>query len=688
MKRRWLYILVAFAIAWFMAESLRSRGRVPSELEDLADAYDVEILRDEWGVPHIRGVRDADAAFGLAYAHAEDDFGTIQGALAAARGRLSTLIGSEGGPNDYMVALLNVTEIAAAGYAALDSATQALCDGYAAGLNVYAARHTDEAIGALYPMTGADIVAGFVHKTPLFFGLDGVLAELFATADLAGDSTSAGSNAFAVAPSRTADGSTMLAVNSHQPWTGPVAWYEAHMMSEEGLNMLGGTFPGSPIILHGHNEHLGWAHTVNKPDVIDLYDLELHPDDPDRYLLDGEWLEFERRQAGIPVRLIGLLKWTFNRDLEWSVHGPIVRTDSGVVAVRFPGWGDAGQVQQWYRMNRATNKDEWYQAMSAQSIPVFNTVYADGEGHIRYIYNARLPRRVPGPDWSGRLPGDRRELLWDDYVPFEDLPQVLDPESGFVQNANSTPYTAAGALDENPIGLPDSGIEQHETNRSLRALELFGIDSSITWTEFEDYKFDMQFAADSRVADLIRQLRFASVSDTLSLAAREVITSWDLDAGPGNPNAALSVLTLQPFLTEYGAPVSTRELTASLRSAAEWLFDQHGTLTPPWEEVNRVHRGDIDVGLGGAPDVLHAVYGRRADDGHLEGYQGDSYVLLVRFAEGRVESESVHVFGSATSRPESRHYADQVPLFVDRRLKPMAFYPDAVEAAAVRRYRP
>lgn len=689
MKRRWLYILIAFGIAWLMAALLRSGQSLPDGLADNRDQYEVEIFRDEWGVPHILGTTDADAAFGLAYAHAEDDFGTIQGSLLAARGRLSTILGSEGGPNDYMVALLRVTEYAERGYAALDSASRALCDAYADGLNVFASQHPDEAISALYPVTGKDIVAGFVHKTPLFFGLEKVLSALFSEADLA-DTTSTGSNGFAVAPSRTADGSTMLAVNSHQPWTGPVAWYEAHLMSGEGLNMLGGTFPGAPVILHGHNANLGWAHTVNDPDVIDTYDLVLHPADPSRYLMDGEWIEFERGRADIPVRLVGLLKWRFERDLEWSVHGPVVRTDSGAVAVRFPGWGDAGQITQWYRMNRASNLTEWYEAMSAQAIPVFNTVYADAEGHILYVYNARLPERQEGLDWSDRLPGDRSDLIWDKYLPFESLPQVLDPPVGFVQNANSTPFSTTGTeADPSPDSVsPTSSIETHQTSRSMRALQLFGDDDSITWEEFKAYKFDMRFADSSRVTALRRQLRFATVSDSLTREAVSRIGEWDLGTEPANTHAAIAVLTLQPFLSRYDETVSTSDLVVAAESAARWLEEHHGMLTPRWDEVNRIHRGDLDLGLGGAPDVLHAVYGTRAEDGHLEGYQGDSYVLLARFKDGRVHSESIHVFGSASTRPKSPHFADQSPLFANRTLKAMPFYEADVRRLAVRSYRP
>lgn len=691
MKRRWAYILIALAIALAMSWLVKSRGRLPSGLEDLADGYDVTVVRDQWGVPHVMGVTDADAAYGLAYAHAEDDFVTIQAALLAARGRLGTLLGGDGAPNDYMVALLKVGEVARAGYASLDSTTRALCDGYADGLNVYAARHPDEALRGLYPISGRDVVAGFVHKTPLFFGMDRILGELFAgQPEDSSETAQVGSNAFAVSPQRSADGSTLLAVNSHQPWSGPVAWYEAHMMSEEGLNMLGGTFPGSPVILHGHNDSLGWAHTVNAPDVVDLYRLTVNPENRNQYLLDGQWTDFEVGVARIPVRLIGLLEWTFERELLWSIHGPAVRTDSGAVALRVAGWGDAGQVTQWYAMNRARNLNEWRTAMARQAIPVFNTVYADGQGHIYYVYNARMPDRKQDLDWGDVLPGDESALVWHGYRPFDALPQVLDPAVGFVQNANSTPFQTTGTAAD-PVPSREwlrGGVEIGMTNRAQRALKLFSEDSSITWQDFAAIKYDMRYGTDSRASALVRQLRFAAVNDSLTRAAIRVVEAWDRGVEPENRQAALAVISLGPFLSGQGVVDSSR-LQGRVREAATWLMEHHGTLEPAWEEVNRLRRGDVDIGLGGAPDVLHAVHGRRSEDGHLVGYQGDSYVLLVSFgADGRVHSESVHVFGSATSREGSPHFNDQSPLFARRELKAMPFYRDDVLASRESASRP
>jgi penicillin amidase/acyl-homoserine-lactone acylase len=257
------------------------------------DPYDARILRDTWGVPHIFGVTDADASFGLAYANAEDDFVTIQQTLAAARGSLASIYGIDAAANDYMVQLLRIWDVLEAKYESdLSAETREVLDGYAAGINLYAALHPDEVlIEELFPIMGIDIAAGSVHKSPLFFGLDGDLGELFAeerqgelsprpTSFLYPSSTQLGSNTFAIGPSRTSDGSTFLAINSHQPWQGPVTWYEAHIHSEEGLDVVGGIFPGSPLILVGHNRNLGWGFTVNRPDLVDTYVLEIDPDDP------------------------------------------------------------------------------------------------------------------------------------------------------------------------------------------------------------------------------------------------------------------------------------------------------------------------------------------------------------------------------------------------------------------------
>jgi acyl-homoserine-lactone acylase len=260
LKRNWQRLLLGLAliigvalalIFWPITENL-------SALKQRSAQYTTRILRDAWGVPHIFGQTDADAAYGLAYAHAEDDFLTIQKALLAVRGQLASVDGADAAPLDYVVQLLRVWDTVHAKYATdLQPETRAILEAYADGLNVYAATHPRETLPGLFPVTGPDIVAESVFEAPLLFaGLQGTLEELYQDTrqvelSLFPTATAAppNSNVFAVAPGRTANGETFLAVNSHQPWTGIAAWYEVHLHSEEGWDMAGSLFPGSPVVI-------------------------------------------------------------------------------------------------------------------------------------------------------------------------------------------------------------------------------------------------------------------------------------------------------------------------------------------------------------------------------------------------------------------------------------------------------
>jgi acyl-homoserine-lactone acylase len=656
--------------------------------------YDVRILRDTWGVPHVFGRTDPDVAYGLAWAHAEDDFQTIQGALLAARGRLATVLGRAGAPNDYMVQLLRISEVVEAGYDRdLAPETRALCEAYADGINHYAALHPDQAMAELYPARGRDLIAGFVHKTPLFFGLDGVLRGLLEpTASPLPPATPTGSNTFAVAPSRSADGFTRLAINSHQPWAGPVAWYEAHLHSETGWDAVGGLFPGVPLILHGHNRNLGWAHTVNKPDLIDVYALEMNPAQPSQYKLDGAWRELEVRSAAIRVKILGPLSWTAHREVLWSVHGPVVRGPRGVFAIRIAGYGEVRHIEQWYRMNKASRFEDWLDAMRMNALPMFNVGYADREGHIFYVYNGRLPRRPEGYDWAGIVPGNTSRTLWTQSLPFDRLPQVKDPPSGFVQNCNSSPFqtTLGPGNPEEAAYSRTLGIETRMTNRSRRALELLGGDEQITREEFDRYKFDVQYSTASMVAEgLGRLLAAPAPADTLARQAQQLLRGWDLAATAESRATALALMALVPTDEPEAGAAPTPVLLHRLTAAAHRLQEKFGRIDVPWHEVLRLRHGLVDIGLSGGPDLLHAVYGRPGADGRIAGVAGDSYILLVEWdGQGRVSSRSIQPYGSATLDARSPHYADQAPLFAAGRLKPVWMEESDIRAHLEREYRP
>lgn len=670
--------------------------------------HQARILRDTWGVPHVFGKTDADAAYGLAWAHAEDDFATIQRQHLAARGKLASVFGREAAASDYVVALLRVRETVDARYATdLSAETRAVVEAYADGINHYAATHPRDAWPGLYPVSGKDVIAGFVASVPLFYDLDKTLRDLMGPSGLRpvsrkGETVTAaepfaeaverGSNGIAVAPRRSADGFTRLVVNSHQPWQGPLAWYEAHLRSDEGWDMVGALMPGAPVILQGHNRELGWTFTVNRPDFTDVYALTTNPGNADQYLFDGEWRDLEVRQVPIVVRLWGGFQWTFVREALWSVHGPAIRTPHGTYAIRYAAMGDVRAVEQWYRMNKARNRDEWQAAMRITGIPNFNVVYADHQGHIGYVYNARLPKRAEGYDWSQYLPGDRSETLWTETLGFDEMPQVQDPPSGFVASANSTPFqVTAGEGNPDPARWSKTfGMETHLTNRELRALELLGSDTAITRDAFERYKLDTAYSARSATALRLKTLRSAAPPlDPLAREGQELLRRWDLRTDPENPAAALAILTLRPFNDNRPPPVAPDELVRRLEESAHLLERAFGRLDVPWGEVNRLRRGPADLPLGGAPDVLRAIYGSPAGDGRLVATGGDSYILLVEWdREGRVHSRSVHPFGSATLDATSPHYADQSPLFARGELKPVWLDESEIRAHMVREYRP
>jgi penicillin amidase/acyl-homoserine-lactone acylase len=272
----------------------------------------------------------------------------------------------------------------------------------------------------------------------------------------------------------------------------------------------------------------------------------------------------------------------------------------------------------------------------------------------------------------------------------EKLSQVKNPAAGFVQNCNSTPFFTTTGPDNPPLNYaPELGIETHMTNRALRALELFDGDAALTAEEFQAFKFDMAYSPFSKMAQLVRQVLQATPRDSLLHAAHAMLRSWNLQTDPENPHAALAVLAFRDFVKPHVHAVPTDTLLAHLHEAARTLLGNHGRLDVPWQQVNRLRRGEVDLGLGGGPDVLHAVYGTPDGKGHLLGYTGDSYVLLVCWdAQGRVSAQSIHQYGSATQDEKSPHYSDQSPWFARRELKPVWMEEADIRTHLSREYRP
>ncbi|WP_339725893.1 penicillin acylase family protein [uncultured Paraglaciecola sp.] len=666
----------------------------PAQYKILADKYQVQIVRDKYAVPHIFGARDIDAAFGLAYAHGEDDFATMQDVLLVTRGKLATLHGASAAKTDYLVQFMGVWDVVNAGYESrIDQQTRDHAQAYADGVNYYASVNPSKVAAGLLPVTAKDIVAGFTFKTPLFYGFDQAVAAVVEGTYGTGLDKLAylqvthspqpdlGSQGIAIAPSRSEDGYTRLLVNSHQPLTGPVAWYEARVKTQQGWDMAGSTFPGAPVILHGHGPTLGWASTVNKPDLVDVYQLTINPNNENQYLLDGEWRDFVVKDAAIDVTFWGPIRWTFHETIYRSEHGPVFKTEKGTFALRWAGMDEMRTLEEMIAMNKARTQGDFEAALSMLAAPSINYVYADRNGNIAHYYNAMMPKRPEGDqysaiNWLGLIPGDQSDLIWHGYHPFERLPRTVNPKSGFVYNANNTPFrSSVGEGQPKPEDFDTAmGIQTNMTNRALRIEALFGNDQAISREDLRSYKYDNSYAQGSEVGQVITRILAMSFESGSQLqAGQTLLQDWDLGTDAENRIAALGVLTTKPFVMATMRDQPEPDLTEAFRTALSLLQTHFGRIDPKWGEVNRLVRGDKSWPLSGAPDVLRAVYGEFDDeDGHLQATAGDSYIMFVEWApDGELSTRSIHNFGSATLDTTSRHYDDQAPIFAaekERRL--------------------
>ena len=415
-----------FVLVTIIIHNINARNFNTEDFIDRADNYNFQIIRDSFGVPHIMGEKDVDAAFGFGFAQTEDDYQHIEFSVKMARGELSDLkislsslsavfsliMGNgdieklttyiEGVELDFLNKFMNVEETVRDYKNKIPKQTLEYIKGYADGVNYWAALNPSKVDQSMFPVTEIDLLKGMVFQMPLFYGFDHNIDELmnlmseekekFSSVNSLSDNITvakikshfkpSGSNAFAVAKSRSSNNQTMLVINSHQPLTGPVAWYEAHIKSNEGLNMMGGTFPGSPFIHVGFNENLGWGATVNQPDLGDIYELTLNPENNNEYLLDEEWKSFQKIKQIFKIKLFGPFYINYPMDMFFSDHGPVLKDESKAYALRYVGMSDIDQATAWYRLNKSKNLEEWKDALRMQEIASLNLLYADKEDNI------------------------------------------------------------------------------------------------------------------------------------------------------------------------------------------------------------------------------------------------------------------------------------------------------------------
>ena len=658
-------------LALVLQGCLRDPAPAPAARE-----YHPTITRDDYGVPTIHGHDDGETAYGLAMAHAQDNFRTIQLVVLASRGRLGAYLGAEGAKSDFLWNLLDVQGAVDRGYARdLSPEIRAIFTGYADGLNAYGRAHASEVLPGAQNVTGRDVAAGSALTLPLFWGFDSVLGRLAdehghpcAVQQARAETIDWGSNAFAVAPSRSADHHTRLILNSHQPWDGPVAWYEARVESDSGWRMHGGLFPGAPFPVVGTNGAIGWAATVNLPDLADLYRLQTDARHRGQYFFDGQWRSFERRLVWLNVK-IGPAIAPIPRVLWYSVQGPAFQTADGWVAVRYAGADELRALEQFYRMGRAQNFEQWRAAMAMRAIPSFNFIYADNTGQIAYLYNAILPRRPQGQtDWSGCVRGDTSATLWNSRDYIANTPALINPRSGWLYSTNGAPWSSTDAgADMRAADYPDAApfIETYLTNRGLRAVEVLSPERSISEQQLEAAKFDVTYSSRSRMADAIGHILSADAAHDTELANIQAqLRAWDMRSNSDNRGAALANLMFEPLYEARRNRRPEPDPIVTARAAAHYLNAHFHRLDPKWGEVLRLRHGNIDLPMDGANDTLRGIRWAREGDGRLNANFGDGLMMIMDWAPDHALTVRVVSQWGSSSHETSPHYNDQSALYV------------------------
>lgn len=663
------------------------------------DPASIDIVRDSFGVPHIFAKTDAAVAYGLAYAHAEDDFKTIQLGFLSGKSMLGRYKGKAGAQIDYIAYLLRCQQTVKEKYETDISADyKKVLEGYCRGFNAYAKAHPREVlVKELLPLKPQDMLAYSLLQLAISSGADKALAQIYkGTMASLSNMSSGGSNAYAFNSQKTADGNTYLNINAHQPLDGPVSWYEAHLCSEEGWNITGALFACTPSILLGSNEYLGWAHTVNYPDKLDVYQLEINPENKTAYKFDNEWINLEEATARLKVK-VSVINVTVKRKIYWSKYGPTIITDKGTFAIRTAALFEIRGLEEWYRMNKATNFTSFYKALKMEALPGYNVMYADRFDTIFYVSNGKIPFRNKAYNWRGTLPGNTSKTLWTTFHPTADLPQYVNPAAGYLFNSNHSPFNATATANNLVAKSFDAtmGFETWENNRSKRFMDLIQPMSKISYEDFRRIKFDRQLPQKlAYIGTNVDTLFMLNENDYPAIADLIVtLKNWDRLATVQSEGAAAFGILYYYISGKINKGVKgysnlTREKTVeAITYTKNYLISNFGKTAVTLGEYQKLVKGNKVIGLPGLPDVIASMESEPYKKGMVKGRQGESFVQLVNFTKEGPKIETIHSYG-ASKKLGQPHVDDQMEMFVADKLKPMSLDKATVYKNAERIYHP
>ena len=689
--------------------------------------YSAEIIRDDYGIPHIYGKTDADAVYGMIYAQAEDDFPRVERNYVWATGRLAEVQGEEALFSDLRARLYMSVDEAKAAYEGAPTKLRELCDAWAAGLNDYLADHPDVTPELLtrfepwMPMFFSEgSIGGDIEQIPLagikaFYGQDRYPPILSDSSQkrLANMEEPKGSNGIALSGDLTRSSDAMLLINPH------TSFYfrpEIHVISEEGLNAYGAVTWGQFFVYQGFSEYNGWMHTSTYVDFIDEFEeIVFNTEGKLVYLYGKEIRPVEVGEVTLKYRNgDGVSERTF--PTYRTHHGPIthVNKEGQWVATKI-NWDPVNALQQSFQRTKTKNHAEFREMMDIRTNSSNNTVYADKDGTIAYYHGNFVPIRDPQFDYSKPVDGSDPKTDWQGVHTVDEAITITNPTNGWIQNANSTPFTATGRNSPKREDYPAYMAPDRENFRGVHAVRLLENAKDMTLDSLIDLAYDPALPGfEVLIPSLVEAYKSSNRAPALEQAVSE-LEKWDYkthaDSIPmtlahfygmeilQNAKRPRERMSRMELLTHMATDASDAEQLSLFSSAVQRLESDYGSSNVAWGEVNRYQRltGDIvqphddaapsqPVGMASGRWGALAAYGARQANGSkkLYGYRGNSFVAVVEFGD-KVKAKSL-LAGGQSGNSASPHFTDQVEDYISGRFKDVPYYKEDVEARAKDQY--
>lgn len=727
---------VSFAVSFLVFLSATSLHAQPFTKADIARwqqrARQVTITRDTWGVPHIYGKTDADVVFGLLFSQCEDDFGRVEENYITSIGRLAEVEGESALYHDLRARLFMDTTQAIALYKKSPVWLKKLLDAFADGTNYYLYTH---------PVVKPKLLTRFQPWMPLMFseGSIGGNISVVSTERLKAfyeqrkstsmnspadpyERESIGSNGFAIAPAKSATGNALLLINPH------TSFYfrsEVHLVSQEGLNTYGAVTWGQFFVYQGFNENCGWMHTSSYADSMDEYLETIEKKGNKLYYKHGDALKPVRTQT---VRLpyksgTGIQYRDFT--MYFTQHGPVAGEQDGKWLAISMMNTPINALSQSYLRTKATDYASYKAVMKLNGNASNNTIFADRNGTIAYWHGNFMPRRNPAFDWNQPVDGSNPETDWKGLHPVDEIVQVRNPATGWIQNCNATPFTVSGSSSPDRSQFPAYMAPDAENYRGINAARVLGSKSRFTLDTLIAAANDPHLAA---FDDLLPPLltAYASVSGEPANQSGDlaeaigILRNWDKSYGKASVGQTLAILWGEKIqrlarsraaadqrfdnlsLTDFTLKqTSAQEKVTALADVLKDLSRDFGTWKLPWGEMNRYQRltgktqetyddqqPSLPVGFTSSAWGSLAAYAAKTYPGTKKRYGsvGNSFVAVVEFGK-RVKARSV-VTGGQSSRPGEKHFTDQAPLYCEGKFKDVWFYPEDVRQHVEKTYHP